>query len=81
MWTTWREWRDSVFTLEREFTLRRLGRATAFGFLVLLLFFGEFYVVTFVVPSLPAAEVMITPTLDLLAEPVEPVASDGTLIP
>ena len=81
MWGAWREWRDSVYLLEREFTLRRLGRATAFGFLVLLLFFGEFYVVTFVVPSLPASDVAITPTLDLLAEPAVPSPSDGTVVP
>lgn len=77
MWRTWREWHDSVYTLEREFALRRLGGATAFGFLVLLLFFGEFYIVTFVVPSLPAADVLITPTLDLLAAPVGTVSVDG----
>jgi hypothetical protein len=81
MWRTWREWRDSVYTLEREFALRRLGGATAFGFLVLLLFFGEFYVVTFVVPSLPAADVIVTPTLDLLAEPIDTASSDGTAVP
>lgn len=79
MWRTWREWRDSVYTLEREFALRRLGGATAFGFLVLLLFFGEFYIVTFVVPSLPASDIMVTPTLDLNAEPVGTVSSDGVV--
>ena len=75
MWRTWREWRDAVYSLEREFALNRLGRATAFGFLVLLLFFAEFYVATFIVPSLPASDIMVTPTLDLLATPV------GTLSP
>jgi len=79
MWRSWREWRNSVYTLEREFALRRLGGATAFGFLVLLLFFGEFYISTFIVPSLPASEIMVTPTLDLLAEPAGTVSSDGTL--
>jgi hypothetical protein len=60
MWRTWREWRDAVYSLEREFALNRLGRATAFGLLVLLLFFAEFYVVTFIVPSLPASDIMVT---------------------
>lgn len=77
MWRSWREWRNSVYVLEREFALRRLGGATAFGLLVLLLFFGEFYISTFVVPSLPASEIIVTPTLDLLAEPVETLTSDG----
>ena len=65
MWVMWREWRDAVYTLEREFALGRLGRATALGFLVLALFFVEFYIATFVAPSLPASDLMTTPTLDL----------------
>ena len=79
MWRTWRDWHDSVYTLEREFALQRLVKATAFGFLVLILFFVEFYTVTFVVPSLPAADVLITPTLDLLAESGATVAPDGAV--
>ena len=79
MWHTWREWRDAVYSLEREFALNRLGRATAFGFLVLLLFFAEFYISTFVVPTLPAADILVTPTLDLLATPVGISPVDGVL--
>jgi len=75
MWVMWREWRDAVYTLEREFALGRLGRATALGFLVLALFFVEFYIATFVAPSLPASDLMITPTLDLLTTP------QATLLP
>jgi len=75
MWVMWREWRNSVYTLEREFALGRLGRATALGFLVLALFFVEFYIATFVAPSLPASDLMITPTLDLLVTP------QATLLP
>ena len=77
MWRAWREWRDAVYSLEREFALNRLGRATAIGLLVLLLFFGEFYIATFIVPSLPAFDVMVTPTLDLLATPVGTTSLDG----
>lgn len=79
MWRAWREWRDAVYSLEREFALNRLGRATAFGFLVLLLFFAEFYISTFVVPSLPAADIRVTPTLDLLATPVGTLPADGAV--
>ena len=64
MWRAWREWRDSVYSLEREFALNRLGRATAFGFLVLLLFFAEFYITTFIVPSLPAADITVVHRAD-----------------
>jgi hypothetical protein len=69
MWGAWREWRDAVFTLEREFALWRLVRVAALGFLVLALFFVEFYIATFIAPSLPAADLMVTPTLDLLVSP------------
>lgn len=80
MWRSWRDWRDSVYTLEREFALRRLGQATAFGLLVLMLLFAEFYIATFIAPSLPAADIPVTPTLDLLATPIETLpTNDGTV--
>jgi hypothetical protein len=75
MWRSWREWRDSVYGLEREFALRRLGQATASAFLVLALIFVEFFIATFIAPSLPASDVLSTPTLDLLLTP------EGTLSP
>lgn len=75
MYRTWREWRDSVFSLEREFALRRLGRITAIALLILGLMFAEFFIATFVAPSLPASDILTTPTLDLLAAP------PGTLSP
>jgi hypothetical protein len=75
MWRSWREWRDSVYGLEREFALRRLGQATAAAFLILALVFVEFFVATFIAPSLPATDILATPTLNLLVTPV------GTLSP
>ncbi len=75
MWRAWREWRDSVYGLEREFALRRLGQATAAAFLVLALIFVEFFIATFIAPSLPASDILATPTLDLLLTPA------GTLSP
>ena len=75
MYQTWREWQDSVFNLEREFALRRLGRATAIALFILGLVFAEFFIATFVAPSLPAADMATTPTLNLLA------TSPGTLSP
>jgi len=75
MWRSWREWRDSVYGLEREFALRGLGQATAAAFLVLALIFAEFFIATFIAPSLPATDILATPTLDLLLTPA------GTLSP
>jgi hypothetical protein len=75
MWNSWREWRDSVYGLEREFALRRLGQATAAAFFILALVFVEFFIATFIAPSLPATDILATPTLDLLLTP------QGTLSP
>lgn len=75
MWGAWREWHDSVYGLEREFALRRLGQATAAAFLVLALIFVEFFIATFIAPALPASDILATPTLDLLVTPA------GTLSP
>jgi hypothetical protein len=55
--------------LGREFALRRLGQATATAFFVLALIFVEFFIATFIAPSLPATDILATPTLDLLLTP------------
>jgi hypothetical protein len=68
LWKSWREWRQSVFGLEREFALRRLSQALAVLVLILLAFFAEMFLVSFVVPSLPSADLLATPTLDLLQQ-------------
>lgn len=78
LWGAWREWRDAVFTLEREFALWRLVRITTLGFIVLAMFFVEFYIATFIAPSLPATDLMVTPTLDLLVSPQPTLAGFGS---
>jgi hypothetical protein len=76
MWRSWREWRDSVYGLEREFALRRLGQATAAAFFILALVFVEFFVATFIAPSLPATDLLATPTLDLLLTPANTLSPE-----
>jgi hypothetical protein len=76
MWHSWREWRDSVYGLEREFALRRLGQATAAAFLILALVFVEFFIATFIAPSLPATDMLATPTLDLLLTPANTLSPE-----
>ena len=78
MWYSWREWRDSVYGLEREFALRRLGQATALAILILGLVFAEFFIATFVAPTLPASDILATPTLDLLVTPAGTAAPGAT---
>lgn len=80
MWHSWREWRDSVYGLEREFALRRLGQATALAILILGLVFAEFFIATFVAPTLPASDILATPTLDLLVTPAGTVAPGTTAL-
>src|SRR6266511_4090602 len=80
MWRSWREWRDSVYGLEREFALRRLGQATAIALLILGLVFAEFFIATFIAPSLPASDIFATPTLNLLVTPVGTLAPGATAL-
>lgn len=75
MWRSWREWRDAVFSLEREFALQRLVRATILALFILGAVFAEFFIATFIAPSLPASDILATPTLNLLVTP------QGTLAP
>jgi len=80
MWRSWREWRNAVFGLEREFALQRLVKATAASVLILGLVFVEFVIATFVAPSLPASDILATPTLDLLMTPAGTLAPGSTAI-
>src|SRR5215207_11045077 len=81
MWRAWREWRDSVYGLEREFALRRLGQATIVALRILGLIFTEFFIATFIAPSLPASDILATPTLNLLVTPIETLSPDSTAAP
>jgi len=75
LWNSWREWQGAVYRLEREFSMRRLGQSAAISTLIVILFCAEFFMASFIIPSLPAEVFLSTPTLDLLATPV------GTLSP
>lgn len=66
LWKSWREWRDSVFGLEREFAVRRLSQALMVSLLILFLFLGELFLASFVVPALPSSNILVTPTLDII---------------
>ncbi len=75
LWNSWREWRQAVYRLEREFSLRRMSQALTISLIVAFLFCSELVVASFVIPGLPAEVFLSTPTLDLLATPA------GTLSP
>jgi hypothetical protein len=69
LWKSWREWRDSVFGLEREFAMRRLSQALMVSLLILFAFFGELILASFVIPILPSTDLLTTATLDALEQP------------
>lgn len=75
LWRSWREWRIAVFSLEREFSGRRLARSTAISIIIAILFCAEFFIASFVIPGLPADFFVSTPTLDFISTPT------GTLSP
>ena len=76
LWKSWREWRDSVFGLEREFAVRRMSQALMVSLLILFLFLGELFLASFVVPVLPSTEILATPTLDILNQTQSIISSD-----
>jgi hypothetical protein len=79
MWRSWHEWRDSVYGLEREFALRRLVQASGISLFILVLLFAEFFIATFIAPSLPASDVLATATLDLLVTPAGTLSPDSPI--
>jgi hypothetical protein len=66
----------AMFAFRRMWPLRRLGQATAAAFLILALVFVEFFVATFIAPSLPATDILATATLDLLLTPAETLSPE-----
>lgn len=75
LWRSWSEWRIAVFSLEREFSARRLGRSAAISILIVILFCAEFFMASFIIPGLPADFFVTTPTPDFISTPT------GTLSP
>lgn len=77
LWRSWQEWRIAVFSLEREFSARRLGRSIAISALIIIIFCAEFFMATFVIPGLPAEFFITTPTLDLISTPTGTLSAEA----
>jgi hypothetical protein len=75
LWRSWREWRQAVYGLEKEFALRRMSQAVAALALILVLFCGELVTASFILPNLPASLLVPSMTPDFLATPT------GTISP
>ena len=82
----WEDLRQAAFGLERESVQGRLNRAASILIVVLLLGVIEFAIVSYVVPTVPGASPILTPTLDLLATATTTLSPDNgtpiaTIIP
>lgn len=76
LYRSWREWKVAVFSLEKEFSARRLGRSAIISIMVVLFFCFEFSVASFVIPGLPADFFLSTPTLDLISTPTGTLSAE-----
>lgn len=74
----WRDLREAAFGLERETAQARLNWAASMLVFILILGAVEFALVSYVVPTVPGAAPIFTPTLDLLATPTVTLGPDST---
>ncbi len=65
----WQELQDAGFGLERESAQARLNLSAGMLVLILVLGTGVFMLVSFVSPTIPGANPLLTPTVNLLATP------------
>jgi hypothetical protein len=72
----WNELRQSAFGLERESAQARVNQAASVLVLLFVVAVVEFAIVSFVVPAVPGANPLLTPTLDLLSTPLQPLDSE-----
>lgn len=68
-WRSWQEYKVAIYSLERQFSSRRLGQSAAISLLIITLFCAEVFIASFVIPGLPADTFLATPTLNLIATP------------
>ena len=74
---SWEELRRAAFGMEREIAQERLNQAAILIVLLLAMAVAEFSLVTFVAPTIPGANPIPSPTLDLLATPTATLSSPG----
>jgi len=63
------EWQTAVFGLERHVAKRKLASASTGLILLILLFIGEFMLITVIGPQLPTYSTVATPTIDPFITP------------
>lgn len=65
----WEEVRNAAFGLERESAQGRLNKSAIMLVVLIMMATAEFTLVSFIVPTVPGATPLLTPTIDLLATP------------
>jgi hypothetical protein len=73
----WEELRGAAFGLEKESAQSRLNRSASMLLLLLVMGLAVFVMVSFIVPSVPLANPLNTPTLDLLATATTTLSPDS----
>ncbi len=74
----WHEWRSAIFGLERERAQREFSSAMTFLMLLVLIGLAQFFLVSFIAPGMPRANILATPTIDRLATPEKTQAVTST---
>ncbi len=80
----WQELRGAAFGLERDNAQARLNQSASVLVLLITMVVAEFVMVSFIVPSIPGAIPLFTPTIDLLTTPTVTLAvaaDQATLTP
>ncbi len=73
---SWRERQTAVYSLERQFSSRRLGQSASISILIVIIFCFVFSMSTFVIPLLPASVFVATPTLDFISTPTGTLSAE-----
>jgi hypothetical protein len=71
----WEEVRNAAFGLERESAQGRLNKTAIMLVILMIMATAEFTLVSFIVPAVPGATPLLTPTIDLLATPTTTLAA------
>ncbi len=73
-----KEWRGTIFGLEKDNAQRRLNEAATILILSLLIASSEFLLTTFVIPTIPGLQILNTPTLNVLSTPTSTLNANAT---
>jgi hypothetical protein len=66
LWQAYKELQDAVYGLERQIAMRHFTTAIGSVLLIFMLAVGELFITSFIIPDLPAATFLQTPTVDLV---------------